>query len=124
MSTCWSGVRPTWRNVAPVRCASICIGTITLWCSATETIICARHDKFQPEKSGGEGTGRFTSCADNTVVWARIRGFTSSPGCRLALPHAWATRFTASLALRVNTISRQLSALMNAATCDQTGVTA
>lgn len=41
VSTRWSGVSPTWRSVAPVRCASICIGTITLWCSATDTMICA-----------------------------------------------------------------------------------
>ncbi len=41
---------------------------------------------------------------------------TSSPGFRLAVPHACATRFTASLALRVNTISLQLSAFTKDAT--------
>ena len=44
-STRWSGVRPTWRSVAPVRRASICIGTITLWCSATDTMICTHRGK-------------------------------------------------------------------------------
>ena len=42
VSTRWSWVSPTWRSVAPVRCASICIGTITLWCSATDTMICGK----------------------------------------------------------------------------------
>ncbi len=41
---------------------------------------------------------------------------TSSPSFRLAVPHACATRLTASLALRVKTISLQLSALTNDAT--------
>lgn len=42
---------------------------------------------------------------------------TSSPGPRLCVPHACATRLTASLAFRVNTISFGLAAPMKSATC-------
>ena len=40
----------------------------------------------------------------------------TSPGPRLSSPHAYATRFSASVALRVNTISRDAGAFRKAAT--------
>mmetsp|Transcript_36924 Transcript_36924/g.91224 ORF Transcript_36924/g.91224 Transcript_36924/m.91224 type:complete len:236 (-) Transcript_36924:550-1257(-) len=58
-----------------------------------------------------------TSCHGTRLLWCSSTDSTiSSPGLRLAMPHVYATRLMASLALRVNTISRSVDAFTNFAT--------
>mmetsp|Transcript_18993 Transcript_18993/g.61928 ORF Transcript_18993/g.61928 Transcript_18993/m.61928 type:complete len:234 (+) Transcript_18993:447-1148(+) len=58
-----------------------------------------------------------TSCHGTRLLWCSATDrTTSSPSCKLASPHVYANKLMASLALRTNTISRSLGALMNRAT--------